>query len=58
HAHKISLTLGLLKRKIYDYKSDLELTQNLKKLDANDPIKYDFALYRLGQSKEIDKFKE
>lgn len=35
-----------------------ELTQNLKKLDANDPIKYDFALYRLGQSKEIDKFKE
>ncbi|EAL4066376.1 DUF2400 family protein, partial [Campylobacter jejuni] len=26
--------------------------QNLKKLDANDPIKYDFALYRLGQSKE------
>lgn len=55
---KISLTLGLLKRKIYDYKSVLELTQNLKKLDANDPIKYDFALYRLGQSKEIDKFKE
>ncbi|HEG8101045.1 TPA: DUF2400 family protein, partial [Campylobacter jejuni] len=52
------LTLGLLKRKIYDYKSVLELTQNLKKLDANDPIKYDFALYRLGQSKEIDKFKE
>lgn len=45
-------TLGLLKRKIYDYKSVLELTQNLKKLDANDPIKYDFALYRLGQSKE------
>lgn len=58
YTHKISLTLGLLKRKIYDYKSVLELTQNLKKLDANDPIKYDFALYRLGQSKEIDKFKE
>lgn len=58
HTHKISLTLGLLKRKIYDYKSVLELTQNLKKFDANDPVKYDFALYRLGQSKEIDKFKE
>ncbi len=56
HTHKISLTLGLLKRKIYDYKSVLELTQNLKKLDANDPIKYDFALYRLGQSKEIHTF--
>ncbi|RQD66606.1 TIGR02757 family protein [Campylobacter hepaticus] len=58
HTHKISLTLGLLKRKIYDYKSVLELTQNLKKLDPNDPIKYDFALYRLGQSKEILNLKE
>ncbi|MBM0637469.1 TIGR02757 family protein [Campylobacter sp. VicNov18] len=56
HTHKISLTLGLLKRTIYDYKSVVELTQNLKKLDPNDPVKYDFALYRLGQSKEIDKF--
>ncbi|TKX28308.1 TIGR02757 family protein [Campylobacter estrildidarum] len=54
HLFKISLTLGLLKRKIYDYKSVLELTQKLREFDANDPIKYDFALYRLGQSKEID----
>lgn len=53
HLFKISLTLGLLKRKIYDYKSVLELTNKLKEFDANDPIKYDFALYRLGQSKEI-----
>ncbi|ECL3092272.1 DUF2400 domain-containing protein, partial [Campylobacter jejuni] len=58
HTHKISLTLGLLKRKIYDYKSVLELTHNLKRLDANDPIKYDFALYRLGQNKELSKLKE
>lgn len=56
HTQKISLTLGLLKRKIYDYKSVLELTQKLKEFDANDPIKYDFALYRLGQSKEIKKW--
>lgn len=46
------------KRKIYDYKSVLELTHNLKRLDANDPIKYDFALYRLGQNKELSKLKE
>ncbi|MCO6587621.1 DUF2400 family protein, partial [Escherichia coli] len=31
HAHKISLTLGLLKRKIYDYKSVLELKKKKKK---------------------------
>ena len=27
-------------------------------LDAKDPIKYDFALYRLGQNKELSKLKE
>jgi len=26
----------------------LELTQNLRALDANDPVKYDFALFGLG----------
>lgn len=55
HTHKISLNLGLLKRKIYDFKSVLELTQKLKEFDPNDPIKYDFAIYRLGQSKQILK---
>ena len=32
-------------------KASIELTQRLKKFDASDPIKYDFALYRLGQEK-------
>ncbi|AKJ53183.1 hypothetical protein CD56_01950 [Campylobacter lari] len=52
HTHKVSLKLKLLKRKIYDFKSVLELTQSLKKFDPQDPIKYDFALYRIGQNKE------
>ncbi|EGK8084593.1 TIGR02757 family protein [Campylobacter lari] len=52
HTHKVSLKLKLLKRKIYDFKSVLELTQSLKKFDPADPIKYDFALYRIGQNKE------
>lgn len=54
HTHKIALTLGLLKRKIYDFKSVLELTNKLKEFDPKDPIKYDFALYRLGQSKGLE----
>ncbi|HIC42958.1 MAG TPA: DUF2400 family protein, partial [Sulfurimonas sp.] len=29
-----------------------ELTQTLRSFDKTDPIKYDFALYRLGQEKE------
>ena len=51
HTFKVSQRLGLLKRKTYDMKASIELTQKLKKFDASDPIKYDFALYRLGQEK-------
>ncbi len=53
HTHKVSLALGLCSRKSYDFKAALEITENLRKFDPLDPIKYDFALYRLGQSKEI-----
>ena len=52
HTHKVALKLGLMKRKSYDFKAVIELTANLRQFDAKDPIKYDFALYRLGQSKE------
>ena len=52
HTHKVALKLGLMRRKSYDFKAVLELTKNLREFDAKDPIKYDFALYRLGQSKE------
>jgi uncharacterized protein (TIGR02757 family) len=49
HTHKVSLNLGLLERKTYDLQAAIELTQNLKKFDPIDPLKYDFALYRIGQ---------
>lgn len=49
HTFNVSKKLGLLKRKTYDFKAVLELTQTLKTFDKNDPIKYDFALYRIGQ---------
>jgi len=51
HTFKVSGRLGLLKRKTYDMKASIELTDTLKTFDINDPIKYDFALYRLGQEK-------
>ncbi len=53
HTFKIGQKLGLIKRKSYDFRSVLELTESLKKLDPNDPIRYDFALYRIGQEKLI-----
>ena len=51
HTFKVGHKLGLLKRKTYDLKAVYEITQSLKAFDPLDPIKYDFALYRLGQEK-------
>lgn len=51
HTFRLSQKLGLLKRKSYDLRSAIEITANLAKFCENDPVKYDFALYRLGQEK-------
>ncbi|AXH15391.1 TIGR02757 family protein [Malaciobacter mytili] len=53
HTFQVSQKLGLLNRKTYDLKSALLVTEKLKEFDNNDPIKYDFALYRIGQEKII-----
>ena len=49
HTFNVSRKLGLLKRKTYDWKAAVELTEKLKEFSPNDPVKYDFALYRIGQ---------
>ena len=49
HTFKMGHKFGLLKRKSYDLEAAWELTQKLKNFDRDDPIKYDFALYRMGQ---------
>jgi len=48
HSGNVSRKLGLLTRKQNDWKAVDELTQNLRLLDKNDPIKYDIALFGLG----------
>mgnify|MGYP000120112860 CR=1 FL=1 len=53
HTFKVSTNLGLLSRKTYDLKSAMLITEKLKEFDCFDPIKYDFALYRLGQEKLV-----
>jgi uncharacterized protein (TIGR02757 family) len=49
HTFHVGQKLGLIKRKTYDMRAAVELTNKLKKFDPTDPVKYDFALYRLGQ---------
>jgi len=51
HSFNVSRRLNLLKRKSCDLKAALELTKTFKSFCPKDPIKYDFALYRLGQEK-------
>ncbi|WP_299550280.1 TIGR02757 family protein [Seonamhaeicola sp.] len=48
HSGNVARKLGLLKRKQNDAKALLELDTMLRKLDKQDPVKYDFALFGLG----------
>ena len=48
HVARIARELGLLHRKVNDWQAVEELGRALRKVDANDPIKYDYALFSLG----------
>ena len=48
HSGNVARKLGLLTRKQNDAKALEELDRNLRLLDKNDPVKYDFALFGLG----------
>jgi len=53
HTFKVGQKLGLLKRKTYDLQSAILITNKLKQFDKEDPIKYDFAIYRMGQENTL-----
>jgi len=53
HIHKAGIYFNLSTRKTADFLSAKEISKSLKKFNNNDPIKYDFALYRLFQNKEL-----
>jgi len=48
HSGRVARKLGLLSRTQNDAKALVELDQNLRRFDAKDPVKYDFALFGLG----------
>lgn len=57
HVAKLSRKAGLTQRKADDWKTAEEITEKLKQFDSSDPVKYDFALFGMGISKEIVDFK-
>ena len=51
HVARTARKLGLLERKSNDKKAVIELTENLRLLCPEDPVKYDFALFGMGIAK-------
>jgi len=51
HVAKICQQLKLTKRKNVSWNMAEEITENLKKFDKNDPVKYDFAICHIGMRK-------
>ncbi len=48
HVDRVARYLGLIQRPKTDWQTAVELTDSLRELDPNDPVKYDFALFGLG----------
>lgn len=48
HVERVARKLGLITDKQTNFKTVLELTANLKLMDANDPVRYDLALFGMG----------
>ena len=55
HVHKISLLVGLCTRKSADSRTAKQISNNLRLLDAQDPIRYDFGIAHMGISGQCQK---
>jgi uncharacterized protein (TIGR02757 family) len=53
HSGNTARRLGLLTRKMNDWKAVEELTAILREFDPSDPVKYDFALFGLGVNEKF-----
>ncbi|MCX6327265.1 MAG: TIGR02757 family protein [Bacteroidia bacterium] len=53
HSGNTARRLGLLTRKMNDWKAVEELTEVLRGFDPADPVKYDFALFGLGVNEKF-----
>ncbi|MCE5311965.1 MAG: TIGR02757 family protein [Nitrospiraceae bacterium] len=55
HIARIALCIELTKRRTADWKAAVEITDALKNMDSEDPLKYDFALCHQGISRVCEK---
>ena len=50
HSGKVARSIGILRRPQNDLKALKELDKELRKLDNRDPVRFDFALFGIGES--------
>ncbi len=48
HVHRIARRLGLTRRRTADWKAAREITASLSRFDPRDPVRFDYALCRIG----------
>jgi uncharacterized protein (TIGR02757 family) len=48
HVSRVARGFGMISRKQTDWLTAMELTRALRKMDKEDPVKFDFALFGLG----------
>jgi uncharacterized protein (TIGR02757 family) len=55
HMHRFAGFLGFTGRKQNDIRTAREVTEGFTRIDRDDPVKYDFAMTRLGIRKDEDR---
>ncbi|MFP4474313.1 MAG: TIGR02757 family protein [Desulfatibacillaceae bacterium] len=56
HMHRIATRMGFTSRKAADFSCAVEITRRFARIRPDDPVRYDFALTRVGMSGEdLDK---
>ena len=53
HVARVARKLGLIQRTLTDWQTALELTDQLKQMNPEDPAQYDFALFGLGVAEKF-----
>ena len=56
HVERVARKFSMLEREKTDWKTVIELTENLRQFDPNDPVKYDFALFGIGILEKTNAF--
>ncbi|HOD82566.1 MAG: hypothetical protein BWX88_00921 [Planctomycetes bacterium ADurb.Bin126] len=57
HMHRISMLLGLTGRRSADLRTAREVTRAFARLAPHDPVRYDWALTRVGMARQIERLR-